>query len=312
MPPAPRTAVVAVGGNALTRPGESGTSAELEAAADVMAVSLAALRGDGWGLAVVHGNGPQVGALALQQDAARELTPVQPLHALCAMTQGQLGGLLARAVNRRAGAGSSVALVTHVVVDPDDPAFQAPTKPIGPFFPEAQARELAAERDWTVAEDSGRGWRRVVPSPAPAEVLELEAVRTLLATGLIVLAGGGGGIAVCGDGSLRGLDAVIDKDATAALLATALGVDELHLLTGVDAVLLDHGTAQQREVHDLTAEQAREHLAAGQFPPGSMGPKVAAALAFLDAGGSRAVITSAARLSATLAGDPDAGTRIHA
>jgi len=150
-----------------------------------------------------------------------------------------------------------------------------------------------------------------VPSPAPTEVLELQAVRALLGAGHVVLAGGGGGVAVCGDGALRGVDAVVDKDATAALLAAAVGAEELHLLTGVDAVLLDHGTPAQRAVHDLSADEAREHLAQGQFPAGSMGPKVAAALAFLAAGGSRAVITSAARLAAALEGDPDAGTRIR-
>lgn len=308
----PRRAVVAVGGNALTAEGQSGTYPEIAANAAAAAVPLAGLRDQGWQIAVVHGNGPQVGNLSLQQDAAEQDVPVQPLHQLCAMTQGQLGSVLARAIDERCGPGTAVALVTHVRVDLEDPAFAQPTKPIGPFLSEHRARELAAARGWTVVEDSGRGYRRVVASPRPLEVLEVSAVRTLLDAGHVVLAAGGGGVAVAAhDGrSVRGADAVIDKDHAAALLATAVGATELYLLTGVDCVQLDFGTPRQRPAHHLTPDEAARHLQDGQFPSGSMGPKVVAALRFLEDGGHRAIITSAELLAEAAAGKPDVGTTI--
>ena len=306
------TAVVAIGGNALTAQGERGTAGQIAANAGRMAGCLAGLAAAGWQLAVVHGNGPQVGALAMQQDAAEHEVPPQPLHDLCAMTQGQLGSVLVRALDAHLGRGRAVALVTHVSVDLDDAAFAAPTKPIGPFFTQARAVELAGERGWHVAEDAGRGWRRVVPSPRPGEVVELGAIRTLLAAGHVVLATGGGGVAVVKDhdGSLRGVDAVIDKDLAAAALATSLGASELYLVTGVDCVQLDFGTAEQRPVHTMTGQEAQGHLSDGQFPAGSMGPKIDAALRFLRAGGSRAIITSAECLAAAAAGEPGVGTAI--
>jgi carbamate kinase len=262
-------------------------------------------------VAVVHGNGPQVGNLALQQDALAGDVPAQPLHQLSAMTQGQLGGVLARAMDTECGSGIAVCVVTHVLVDAADPAFARPTKPIGPFLSAAEAARLAHDRGWSVVEDAGRGYRRVVPSPRPAGIVELPAVRSLLAAGHVVLAAGGGGVAVAvtAEGGLTALDAVIDKDLAAAALATAIGADELFLLTGVDCVELDHGTPHARPVHRLDADEAALHLAAGQFPPGSMGPKVDAALAFLSAGGHRAIITSAPLLAAAAAGR--AGTVIE-
>lgn len=305
-----RVGVVAVGGNALTRADQVGTSAEIEANAAEMAHSLAVLVRSGAVLAVVHGNGPQVGNLSLQQDEALDMVPAQPLHVLCAMTQGQLGSVLVRAVDRCCGAGTAVAVVTHVTVDLDDPAFARPSKPIGPFFPARRAEELARARGWTVAEDAGRGHRRVVASPRPTGVLELRAVRSLLEAGHVVLAAGGGGVAVTlgPGGVVSGVDAVVDKDLVAARLATSLGAQDLYLLTGVDAVLLEFGTPHQRPAHRLGVAEARRHLADGQFPAGSMGPKVTAAVEFLEAGGSRAVITSAARLADVVDGVPGAGT----
>ena len=307
MVPSPRTAVVAVGGNALTGTHQRGSAAEIATNAAGMAAALAGLVRAGRRVAVVHGNGPQVGNLALQQDALAGSVPAQPLHQLSAMTQGQLGGVLARAIDVECGPGAAVCLVTHVVVDPADPAFARPTKPIGPFLERAAAVQLAGERGWRVVEDAGRGWRRVVPSPRPAGIVELSAVRTLLAAGSVVLAAGGGGIAVDLP-SMTPLDAVVDKDLAAAALATAIGADELYLLTGVDCVQLDHGTARQRPVHRLDPEQAARHLADGQFPPGSMGPKITAAVEFLRGGGHRAIITSARLLRAAADGEPGAGT----
>jgi len=307
-----RTAVVAVGGNALTAEHQTGTAEEIEANADGVAECLVALRAEGWQTAVVHGNGPQVGNLAIQQDEGRALVPPQPMHLLCAMTQGQLGSVLVRAVDRRCSAGTAAAVVTHVVVDRDDPAFAAPTKPIGPFFSARRAAELAQERGWTVVRDSGRGHRRVVASPRPTDVVELRAIRTLLDAGHVVLAAGGGGIAVsrAADGGLDGIEAIVDKDHAAAALATAIGATELYLVTGVDAVQLDFGTPRQRPAHHLGAAEAQTHLDGGQFPAGSMGPKVAAALEFLRRGGDRAIITSAALLGAAAAHEPGVGTSI--
>lgn len=306
-------AVVAIGGNALTRADESGSAEQIRANASETARCVAALRAERR-VVVVHGNGPQVGNLSIQQECAASTVPAQPLHQLGAMTQGQLGSVLVREIDHVCGPGVAVAVVTHVVVDPGDPAFADPAKPVGPFFERHRALELAAERDWQVREDAGRGYRRVVPSPRPIEVVEMSAVRTLVTAGHVVVAAGGGGVPVSigADGSLAGVDGVIDKDRAAAAVAVALGARELFLLTGVDAVLLDFGTPTQRPVHRLTLAQAREHLLAGQFPAGSMGPKVEAALAFLTAGGERAVITSAPRLAEVAAGRSDVGTSIVA
>jgi carbamate kinase len=307
-------AVVAVGGNALTAAHETGTCEQIEANAAVMARTLCALVRDGSALAVVHGNGPQVGNLSIQQFEASAMVPAQPLYALSAMTQGQLGSVIVRAIDGRCGAGTAVAIVTHVTVDLDDAAFGRPSKPIGPFFSPERAAQLAEARGWTVVEDSGRGHRRVVASPAPTGVVELRAVRSLLQAGHVVVAAGGGGVAVSPGpgGAVDGVDAVVDKDLAAAQLATSLGAQELYLLTGVDCVLLDFGTQQQRPAHRLEVSEARRHLADGQFPAGSMGPKVTAALQFLEAGGERAIITSATRLADAVAGAPEAGTVLRA
>jgi carbamate kinase len=264
-------------------------------------------------VAVVHGNGPQVGNLSIQQEEGSGMVPAQPLHQLCAMTQGQLGGVLVREVDRLCGPGTAVAVVTHVRVDLDDAAFDHPTKPIGPFFDAERAAELARHRGWRVAEDAGRGHRRVVASPTPIGIVEIDAIRTLLDAEHLVLAAGGGGIAVseAADGALTGVDAVIDKDESAAVLATSIGASELYLLTGVDSVLVDFGTPRERPVHVLSTQDAELHLGQGQFPAGSMGPKVAAALRFLRAGGQRAYITSAARLPDVVSGRTNVGTRIE-
>jgi carbamate kinase len=303
-----KTAVVALGGNALTRVGEAGTAAEMAANAAAMAASVGEVIEAGWRVVIVHGNGPQVGNLALQQEATAEV-PAQPLALLNAMTQGELGSLIASAVDAVRGPGAAAAIVTHVTVSPADPAFAAPSKPIGPFFAAEEAARLAAVRGWTVAPDSGRGLRRVVPSPEPTGVVELGAVRALVDAGFVVIACGGGGIPVTGAGAA--VDAVIDKDRAAGLLARLLGAQALVLVTAVDRVMLDYGTPRQAELGTITAGDAERYLRAGQFPPGSMGPKVEAALAFLAAGGRWAAITSPRLLAATMAGGGRAGTRIE-
>lgn len=307
-----KTAVVALGGNALTRQGESGTAEEMAANAAAMAACVSEIIEAGWRVVIVHGNGPQVGNLALQQEATA-MVPPQPLTMLNAMTQGELGSLIAGAVNALRGPGTAVALVTHVAVSPADPAFAVPTKPIGPFFGRDEAERLAAARGWVIAQDSGRGFRRVVPSPEPVAIIELDAVRALSDAGHVVIACGGGGIPVTGTG--RGavcVDAVIDKDRAASLLARLLGAEALLLVTAVDRVMLKYGTPQQTELESITADEAARYLRAGEFPPGSMGPKIEAALAFVAGGGQWAAITSPRLLGATMSpGRGPTGTRIE-
>ncbi len=308
----PKTILVALGGNALAATGERGTYVEQRANAERVAGLLADLRLRGHRLLLTHGNGPQVGALALQQEAARDEVPPMPLHALGAMTQGFLGYLLVSALGERMPGTPVAAVVTRVEVDHADPAFASPSKPIGPFYARREATELAAARDWQVVEDSGRGWRRVVPSPEPLRIVEAEAVSALVERDVIVVAAGGGGIPVVatGNGRFAGVNAVIDKDRSAAVLASAVRADLLVLLTGVPRVALDFGTPRQRELELLSAAEARRHLAEGQFPPGSMGPKIEAALRFVEDGGEAAVVSDFVHAAEAVAGRH--GTRIVA
>lgn len=307
-------AVVAVGGNALTREDQEGTPEQIGANAARVAAGVAGLCRSGWRVVVVHGNGPQVGNLAIQQEAGLDLVPAQPLHSLGAMSQGQLGSVLVLTIDSILGPGSAVAVVSHMTVDPGDAAFETPTKPIGPFFSSEQSGALAAERGWIMREDSGRGYRRVVPSPRPGRLLEDAAVAALLADGRVVLAGGGGGVAVTTDasGRYRGVEAVIDKDAAAARIAGSLKADALILVTGVDAVSIDFGTPQARVVRQLSIDLAEKHLDEGQFPAGSMGPKVRAAIDFVRSSGGTTVITSAEHLLDAMDPASATGTRIVA
>lgn len=298
------TAVVALGGNALTRAGEAGTYDEMTANAREMAAAVHGLRQAGWRVVVTHGNGPQIGNLAIQQGCPD--VPAQPLGALGAMTQGLIGSLFCLTLREACASADVVSVVTHTRVSRSDPAFGRPTKPIGPFLSAEAAGVVARQKGWEFTEDSGRGYRRVVPSPAPVEILETRAITRLVDDGYVVVASGGGGIPVTA--SLDSVEAVIDKDLAAALLGAAIGARSLVLVTGVDAVMLDYGTPRQRVLGTVTVPEMRQHLEDGQFPEGSMGPKVRAALQFLDGGGSCAVITSAALVPAALRGH--AGTRI--
>jgi carbamate kinase len=306
-----KIAVVALGGNALTQAGQSGSCDEMMANAAAMAMAVNDVLAAGWRVVIVHGNGPQVGNLALQQEATSAV-PAQPLALVGAMTQGLLGSLIARAIDLLRGRGTAVALVTHVTVDAADPAFGTPSKPIGPFYQPAEAERLARRGDWVVQPDSGRGYRRVVASPQPVGVIEIGAMRALVEAGHLVIAGGGGGIPVLAGDPGRTVDAVIDKDLAACLIARQLGAQALLLVTAVDRVMIDFGRPTESGLGTITADEAARHLAEGQFPPGSMGPKIEAALRFLDEGGELAVITSPAMLAATLAGHgAAAGTRIE-
>jgi carbamate kinase len=313
-----KTAVVALGGNALIREGQAGTYHEQEVNATAMAKSVCSLLRTGWRVVLVHGNGPQVGNLAIQQEEGAALVPAQPLFALGSMTQGQLGSLICLALHRVGDPWitGAVSVVTHVAVAADDPAFDDPTKPIGPFFPAGEAAALQETRHWVMKEDSGRGYRRVVPSPEPIGIVETAAIRTLLDAGQVVVAAGGGGVPIVRTPTgYAGVDAVIDKDYAAQQLATSLAAEALVLVTGVEAVLLDYGTPQQRPIEEMGCPEAEQYLAAGQFPEGSMGPKVRAAVRFLRYGGEVAVITSPELVYASLEGtvselEGTAGTRI--
>ncbi|MYJ34863.1 MAG: carbamate kinase, partial [Acidimicrobiaceae bacterium] len=269
-----------------------------------MALSVRSLIRKGWNVAIVHGNGPQVGNLAIQHEGSTDLVPALPLFTLGAMTQGQLGSLICLALNEvcKREITGAVSVITHVEVDPGDPALSHPTKPIGPFFAQTEADALTSVRGWTMVEDSGRGYRRVVPSPRPMAPIEAPAISTLVDLGYIVVAGGGGGIPVSrsADGAYRGVDAVIDKDFAAERIADSVGAQALVMVTGVDAVRLNFGTSQERTVTEMTASVARRHLADGQFPPGSMGPKVEAAIEFVEATGRISAITTPELVYATL------------
>lgn len=313
-----KTAIVALGGNALIREGQSGTYQEQEANATAMAKSVCSLLRTGWRVVLVHGNGPQVGNLAIQQEEGAPLVPPQPLFALGSMTQGQLGSLICLALHRvgdpwLTGAAS---IVTHVAVAADDPAFTTPSKPIGPFFPREAAADLEKSRHWVMKEDAGRGYRRVVASPEPVGIVETAAIRTLLDAGQVVVAAGGGGVPIVRTATgYAGVEAVIDKDYAAQQLATSLAAEALVLVTGVESVLLDYGTPQQRAIEEMACPEAERYLAEGQFPEGSMGPKVRAAVRFLRYGGEVAVITSPELVYASLEGtvsqlEGTAGTRI--
>jgi carbamate kinase len=306
--------VMAVGGNALAPSGLGRVEEQMERARHVAGHAVSLLD-DGRRLVVVHGNGPQVGALALAQEAVAREVPPQPLHVLGAMTQGQLGFMLGQAIGdeleARGRDRAVAAVVTQVVVDREDPGFANPTKPIGPFFSAGRAKRLAQARGWDVVDDAGRGWRRVVASPAPIEVVEWPQVRELLRAKQVVIACGGGGIPVArGKGGLAGMEAVIDKDRAAALVGSLVKAKTLLLLTGVERVALDFGSDRERWLDAMTVAEAREHLADGQFPPGSMGPKVEAAIRFVEGGGREAIITSLDRTVAALAGET--GTRVAA
>jgi carbamate kinase len=301
-----KTAVVALGGNALTREGQAGTYEELEANATAMAKAVSSLMRSGWRVVLVHGNGPQVGNLAIQHEEGSRLVPAQPLFSLGAMTEGQLGSLICLAL-RRVADGSwmrgAVAVVTHVAINPDDPAFDNPTKFIGPFLTEEQAESMAAQRGWVVKRDSTRGFRRVVPSPDPVAILETDAIRALLNQGQVVVAAGGGGVPVVRYKSgYGGIDAVIDKDYAAQRLATSLAAEALVLVTGVDTVLLHYGQPDQRAIYEMAVDEAEQWLEKGEFPEGSMGPKVRAAIRFLRRGGEEAVITTPHLVYASLQG----------
>ena len=305
---------MAVGGNSLIRDKAHQSIPDQYLALMETARHITDLVEAGWQVVVTHGNGPQVGFILLRSELARSKVHPVPLDVIVADTQGSIGYHLQQTLHnefrRRNVHKKSVALITQVIVDRDDPAFQKLSKPIGPFFDEAEARRRESEDDWQTVEDSGRGWRRVVASPRPKEIVELEAIRAMLTAGYVVVAAGGGGIPVVADenGIFEGIAAVVDKDFASSLLALKLQADLLVIATAVEKVCLHYGTSQQSELDQITAEQARTYLAEGHFKAGSMGPKIEAVLAYLDGGGKRALITNPENLKRAL--DGQTGTLI--
>jgi carbamate kinase len=309
--------VIALGGNAIKQAEERGTTEEQFRNVDITARQIAKVAASGFRLVLTHGNGPQAGALLIQQEEAEDLVPGQTLAACGAMTQGQIGWMMQNRLAfwlRREGIRMPpCTIVTQVEVSDSDPDFLDPSKPVGPFYTEKEAKRLAREKGYTVKEvrpGNGKSWRRVVPSPEPIDIVEKEAINALLSSGAIVIASGGGGIPVRrnNDGSLSGVEAVIDKDRAGFKLAQALHADRFLILTDVEQVYLRYGTPEQKALERLTVAEAERYLAEGHFLAGSMGPKVEAAARFAHWSGREAVITSLDRALESVAGR--AGTHL--
>jgi carbamate kinase len=307
--------LIAIGGNALIRRDEKGTVEEQSAHADSCMAHVSKMVKKGTPIVITHGNGPIVGNIVIQMECARNTVPPMPLYIADADSAGGIGFLLQQSLHnhlqRHIKGVNVVSLVTQVVVSPDDPAFKHPTKPIGPFYTKEEAGALKLGRGWDMAEDAGRGWRRVVPSPRPIRVVEADPIMRLALAGDIVIAAGGGGVPVVEDrrGWLKGVDAVIDKDFASALLARQINAQTLIILTSVDCVYLDYGKKSQRPLLIMDFIEAKAHLHEGQFPQGSMGPKIEAALDFLKLGGDEVIITSPEKLEKALEGK--AGTKVY-
>jgi len=299
--------LIAVGGNSLIRAGEKGTVAEEWRNARRTAAAIIELIKTGHRIVVTHGNGPQVGAQLLRSERASDQVPGQTLDVCGAASQGEIGYLLSQFLYDEVSAAGLnvpvVSVVTQTVVREDDPAMRRPTKPIGPFYSRARAEELQRQLGWAIVEDAARGYRRVVPSPEPVEIVELDVLRSLMNRGVLVVACGGGGIPVirCG-GQLKGVEAVIDKDRASALLASKLAVNIFAISSDIDFVYLDYKKPTQQPLRSVTASQLQDHYQAGHFPPGNMGPKIESALRFLKAGGREVVITSFEHLSEAIGG----------
>lgn len=309
-----RKALLAFGGNALIRSAEDGLQKDQMENAKESAEMVINLINQGLHPVIVHGNGPQVGNLLIQQEEAGNRVPPYTMDICGAQSQGSMGYILQRCIEnmlklRRLDFRCATVL-TEVVVDTHDPGFQNPSKPVGPFYQAFRGRVLREEKDWVMREDPSNGWRRLVPSPKPIRIVQLEAIRLLVQNNYIVLAGGGGGIPVIQDpsGYMVGVEAVIDKDLTSAMLGTQLGCEVFIILTSVEKVSLDYGQPTQRELDEITLSEAERYLEEGQFPAGSMGPKIQAAINYIKHGGKEVLITTAEAVLTGKVGE--VGTRI--
>jgi len=307
--------LIALGGNAILRHKEKGTAEEQFENIKRTCRHMVRIVKDGYRIAITHGNGPQVGDILLRNERCKDILPPMPLDVCGAESQGMIGYMLQQSMrNEMHEAGLEfpvVTLVTQVVVDKNDIAFKKPTKPIGPFYTALEAERLRREKNWTVVDDGMRGYRRVVPSPQPKTIVERDSIKTLFETGTVVIASGGGGVPVIvrEDGSLEGVEAVVDKDLTAELFAREIGAEILLMLTDVRKVAINFGRPDQKDLDDITVAEAARYLAEGQFPLGSMGPKIEAAIRFVKGGGEKAIVTSLESARQALAGK--AGTLIH-
>lgn len=309
-----KSVVVAIGGNAILRHKEKGSVEEQLRNVRRTCLHLVELIKDGYKLVVTHGNGPQIGDILLKNEMSRELLPSMPLDICGAESQGMIGYMLQQSMrNALVDQGFEipvVSLITQTIVNQEDSAFKNPTKPIGSFYSASEAEILNDERGWILIEDSGRGYRRVVPSPRPQKIVESNTVRMLFECGVVIIAAGGGGVPVFSkNGILTGATAVIDKDLTAQILANDLDADVLLMLTDVDMIALNYGMANQVDLEEMTIDEAKKYLREGHFAPGSMAPKVEAGIRFLEKGGERAIVTSLETARKAL--QSKAGTTIH-
>ena len=310
----PKLVLVAIGGNALIRGDQKGTAEEQFANAMETAAGVVQLIKAGHRVVLTHGNGPQVGAMLVRSEEAAAHVYRMPYDTCVAATQGEIGYVLQYAMWQLLQKAHLrvpvVSLVTQVTVDKNDPAFSHPTKPVGPFYPADEAEHYRKNLRWTMVEFPGKGFRRVVPSPQPQEIVELEAIRACVDKGLVVIAGGGGGVPVFNDHDIsKGAEAVIDKDLTSAILASRLGADIFAIATGEEKVYINYGTPNRRALDVMTDAECRQFLAEGQFPEGSMGPKIQAALTYLERRGREVVITDIEHLLPAVEGK--AGTHIR-
>ena len=311
----PKRILITLGGNAILPSRGTGTFEEQCTITRLTMQPIAELVRAGVEVVLSHGNGPIVGNILIRNEAARDQIAPMPLDVCGADSQGGIGYMMQQSLQnelRRQSLDRTVAtVVTQVVVDERDPAFRRPTKPIGPFYPEERARLLAKEKGWTIVEDAGRGYRRVVPSPQPLEVVEIAAIRGLVDDGVIVIAAGGGGIPVSRqwDGALHGVEAVIDKDLASSLLGRLLGCETLVIITGVDKVAVHFKKPEQRDLDVTTVDELERYQKEGHFPAGNMGPKVQAAIEFIRGGGSEVIITSPEKTREALEGTT--GTRVR-
>ncbi|HHX60122.1 MAG TPA: carbamate kinase [Epulopiscium sp.] len=307
------TIVIALGGNAIIREGQRGTIEQQYENIEESCGYIADLVEEDYNIIITHGNGPQIGNLLLQNEAAKDIVPTAPLDVCVAETQGQLGFMIKKSLintlRKRNIEKSVLCLLTQIVVDEKDPAFQNPTKPIGPFYTKEEAEELARTKGYEIVEDSGRGYRRVVASPMPTDIIEKATIKQLAEEGHVVIALGGGGISVTEEsGILRGIEAVVDKDHASGLLANLIGAQHLVILTGVPNVAYNFGKPDQEFLATLTIEQAKKYAQEGQYPAGSMGPKIGAAIDYVENGGGKMIITSMDLLKDAM--DGKAGTLI--
>lgn len=309
-----KMAVVAIGGNSLIKDQDHQTVADQFEAIRETCVHIASMIEQGWNVIITHGNGPQVGFSLARSELASHVVHPMPLDSCVADTQGTIGYMIQQSLynefKRRGIKKQVVTVVTQVLVNKNDPAFKNPTKPIGPFYNEKKAQKYRKEQGWNIIEDSGRGWRRVVPSPRPVRIIEPKAAMTLASQRFVVVAVGGGGIPVIEEnGELTGVEAVIDKDYASSLLATGIKADLFLITTSIEKVALNFGKPNQKLLDRMTLGEAKEYLEEGQFPPGSMGPKIQAIISFLERGGKEAIITNPEDIERALRGET--GTRIR-